>query len=201
MKHSTIAIRENSSEKVDFSRLIVSVRQTFGSRCEIVVGYPGLPNVVQEMRTGDALLFETPTDGVLEVRAMAMNSIQVELLVSQVSPRLGIVGGFVDDDPNNSPFTPAELNRITESIKDLKIGLGRRSEIAPEQLGLITRKLDEIQAASQRLGRKDWINHVAGTLTAMCVSAAFAPEVSKTIFRSVGSAFAWLFTNALIFLP
>ncbi|MFA5877742.1 MAG: hypothetical protein WC880_05305 [Candidatus Paceibacterota bacterium] len=197
MKQSIIVIKEKNSARTDIANLIVSVRIIYPNHFEIVVGSPGLRNVVADMNIGDAVLFETPNDGILEVRALSMDALKVELLVSQVSPRLGIVGALVDEDPNNSPFTSDELVHITQSITSVALELGQRSDIVPEQLELINRKLSEIEAASQRLGRKDWINYVAGTLTSMCVSAAFAPDVSKAIFQSVGSAFSWLFSNAL----
>jgi len=198
MKHTTVAVRKNTSTKVAIANLILSVRDTHGSHCEIVVGCPGLPNVVKDAKVGDAVLFETPDDGTYEVRALSMDYVKVELLVTQVSPRLGIGAGFADDDPNNSPFTPTEISKIAESVSKAKLDLNQRNNIAPEQLELISRKLDQIQAASERLGRKDWINYVAGTLTSMIVSAAFSPEVSKAIFQSVNSAFVWIFNNALL---
>jgi len=201
MKESTITIRENASGRPEFGRMIISVRQTNTSYCEVVIGYPGLPNVVQQMYNGDAVLYETTQDGILEVRVTALNSIQAEFLISQVSPRFGIIAGALEDDPNNSPFNDLELKRIKTSIESLKNQLKISAEFAPEQLSLINRKLDEIASASQRLGRKDWINYVAGTLTAMCISASFAPETTKHIFTLVNSAFSWLFTNSILLIP
>lgn len=200
MKHSTLVVREHTSGRVDFSKLILSVRLTSSSFCDVVIGYPGLPNVVQRMENGDAVLFQTTEDGVLEVRAIALNAVQAEFLVSQVSPRPGLIAGFVDEDPNNSAFSEAELARIAESISSLKTDLSQSVGASPEQLSLISRKLDEIQAASSRLGRKDWVNYVAGTITTMCVTAAFAPDVTKSLFKSLNAAFAWLFTNAAMLL-
>ena len=197
MKQTTIVIREKSSSKIDFSSVILSVRTTYGDHCEVVVGYPGLQNVLKDMHIGDAVLYETPIDGILEVRALTMDPTKVELLVSQVSPRLGIVGGFVDEGSNNSPFSPKELKQIASSVTKIKKELTQRDDIEAEQQELISRKLDEIQAASSRLGRKDWINYVTGTLTALCISAAFSPEVTKAIFVTANSAFSWLFDNAL----
>lgn len=197
MKQTTIVIKEKSSSKIDSSSVILSVRTTYGDHCEVVVGYPGLQNAVKDMKVGDAVLFETPSDGILEVRALAIDYVNVKLLVSQVSPRPGIVGGFVDEGPNNSPFLSNELAQIASSVTNIKKELTQRDDIAAEQQELIAKKLDEIQAASGRLGRKDWINYVTGTLTSVCISAAFSPEVTRAIFLTVNSAFSWLFDNAL----
>ncbi|WP_319406140.1 hypothetical protein [uncultured Desulfosarcina sp.] len=200
MKQETVVIKEGNSERLESTNIIISVRHTYGSKSEIVVGSPGLPNVNEEFLVGDALLFETPNDGVFELRALSMDTQQIEILISQVSPRLGIVGGFVDDDPNNTPFTPDELGKISESIKKLSADIKKTQKFTSEQLNLIDRKLIEIEDASQRLGRKDWINYVAGTLTTVCVSAAFAPDTSKALFKAVNTAFRWLFDNAILLL-
>ena len=88
MKQSTITVSDNESATlVDFADLIVTVRKLIGRQCEVLVGYPGLPGVVKNMRTGDAVLFETPKDGVLEVRVMTQSVYRAEFLVSQVSQK------------------------------------------------------------------------------------------------------------------
>lgn len=200
MKHNSIAVKANESGSPEFSSLIVSVRNAYVGRCEVVIGYPGLPNVEQKMETGDAALYQTTEDGTIEVRAVKLGMNQAEFLVTQVSPKIGLVAGLLDEDPNNSPFGEVELERIEQSIIELKDQLQRSSVFVPAQLSLINRTLDEMQSASRRLGRKDWINYVAGTMTAMCISASFAPDVTRNLFKSIGSAFDWLFANAPVLL-
>ncbi len=200
MKQTTITIEGQSSERLDFSNLILSVRETHSTRCVVVIGCPGLPNVIEDMRVGDAVLFETHNEGIFEIRVLSMDVHDVQLLISHISPRLGIVGGFIDDDPNNTPFTSIELDKIAESIKRIRADVDKIQDVTPEQINIISRKLSDIQDSSQRFGRKDWINYVVGTLTNLCVAAAFAPETSKALFKAVNSAFRWLFDNALILL-
>ena len=199
MKQARITVKERNSKQVGIANLIVSVRYINHSNhcCEVTVGCPGLPNAVQTMYTGDAILFETPSDGIVEARMMSHNAVEAEFLVTQVSPRLGISGGVVSDDPNNSAFSLAELDQIENSIKTIKTDLANSTDYSSEQLNLINRKLEEIQDASKRLGRKDWINYVAGSLTSLCISAAFAPEKTKELFKIVNNAFSWLLNNAL----
>jgi hypothetical protein len=164
--------------------------------CEVVIGYPGQPNVKQKLTVGDAVLYETTDGGILEVRATALHGTSAEFTVTEVAPRFGLGAGIVGDDPTNLPFTEAERERIAESIKEVKAELAASGRHTAEQLSLINRKLDEIAAASERLGRKDWLNYVAGSLTGLCISAAFAPDVTKSLFQAVNSAFSWLFNNA-----
>ena len=153
MKQSTITVNEYTTKRLDFPNLIISARTVFDSRCEVAVGYPGLPNALKNLKIGDAMLFESPNDGLIEVRLLSSKSgSQVELLLTQMSPRLGIMGGFTDNDQNNDPFTPNELAKVAESIKNIQIELKQNLSITPEQLDLIYRKLNDLQNASQRLG-------------------------------------------------
>ncbi len=201
MKQTSLTIRANRSGSPEFSKLVISVRSTSPeSGCVTVIGYPGSPNVVENMFNGDAALFETVEDGIFEVRAIAVDYSEVEFLITHISPRSGFAAGFIDEDPANLPFSDEERGRISDSIADLKRRLREESKISSEQFDLLGRKLDEIQSASERLGRKDWINYTAGTLTSVCIGASFAPDTTRQIFHAVSAAFAWLFTHAQILL-
>lgn len=200
MKDEIIAINEKSTGRVSFAKVLVSLRQTSGLDCEVLVGYPGLPSVIKRLRTGDAVLFESPNDGVLEVRVMSVASLSAEFLVTQVSPRPGLAAALTNDSPHNAAFTPEERAQIKESLSAISTAIETRTDVAPEQIDLIRRKLDEIHEASGRLGRKDWINYVAGSLTSLCISASFSPEVTKALFHAANGAFSWLFRSALAML-
>ena len=201
MKSTTLNIFENSSVQSELGTLIISVRTTYGNHCEVVIGSPGTPNVVQDMKTGDAVLFESPTEGILEVRALNMNTARAEFLVTQVSPRPGLMAGLTDEDPNNLKFTVTERRQIADSLNRVRSEIHKLQNISQEQVDLISRKLDEMNMASERLGRKDWINYVIGTLTSIGISAAFAPDTMRAVFHSVNAAFTWLFNSPVVFLP
>lgn len=196
MKNELVLIQKGNSGRVSFSHLIISLRNVTQKECVAAFGYPGLPNVLEKLCNGDAVLYETPTEGVLEARVFSLFNDSVEFLVTQVSPCPGLLAGATSADPNNSPFNDQELVKIQQSIVLIKDQLQHSSTFVPEQFGLISRKLDEIQEASRRMGRKDWINYVAGSLTTVCVSAAFAPEVTKGLFQIINNAFTWFFANA-----
>lgn len=201
MRKETIQIQTTKSGSVSFSHLIVSLKNLVAyARCSTVVGYPGLPNVKAQMELGDAMLYETTENGILEVRATAIHSSAVEFTVTQVSPRLGFGAALATSDPNNLPFADDERLRINESIDNVKANLQESGKYMEGQLSLIYRKLDEIYDASGRLGRKDWVTYVAGSLTSLCISAAFSPDETRSFFGTVNSAFSWLFTNATVFL-
>ena len=200
MKSSKLTIKAYSSGQIEFTGLIISLRANYGSFCQAVIGYPGLPNVERELRNGDAVLYETTESGTIEVRVLSVNAAQVEFLVTQVAPKIGLLAGGANVDPNNSPFNPEELQRVRKSLESLKSEIQRGALLAPEQFDLLSRKVDEIQSASERMNRKDWINYVAGSLTALCFHAAFAPEVTRQIFTAANSAFTWLFSTGILLL-
>ena len=66
MKSSTVAVLKNSSGRVEFANIIISLRNIYASSCEVVIGYPGLPNVEKELRNGDFVLYETVANGTVE---------------------------------------------------------------------------------------------------------------------------------------
>ncbi len=200
MKQVTVDIYDGSSEILDIGNIIISAVATYSNRAILAVGSPGLPNVKEELYTGDTVLFETPSDGVFEVRVLENTSSNVICLVSQISPRLGIAGGFTEIQQENTPFSNTEIEKISSSIKELKQHLSNEKDFSKSQVKHIDVKLNEIFDASKRMGRKDWMNYVAGSLTSLCITAAFDAKLTKTIFTSTNSVFRWLFDNALLLI-
>ena len=113
---------------------------------------------------------------------------------------MGLLAGAATTDPNNAPFSEMELKRVGESLASLKIAVKKGNYLAAEQFDLLTRKLDEIQAAATRMGRKDWITYVAGSLTSLCIAAAFAPDVTRKLFLATNEAFTWMFSTGILLL-
>ena len=205
MYQTEISVSERGSTKVENTKLIISIQKIIHSmhttECDVLIGCVGMPNSTHKMQVGDYVFFETTTDGTFEVRLMSIETGLGYFLVSQISPRSGLTAGIATDDVNNKSFSSSELERVVESISQLKSNLGQSSVFQKEQLDLIDRKLSEIEAASQRLGRKDWITYVAGALTSLCTTAAFSDEARKTLFISANEAFRWLFESAFVLLP
>jgi hypothetical protein len=191
-----LTISERNSVQSDQTGLIISAVHTFGSHAEIVVGRPGLPNLDADLTVGGAVLFETP-NGVFEVRVMTTSASQVTVLVTHISPRPGIAAGYIDQNPENTPFVREELDQIAASIKEIKMAMSARSDITPEQMRYLAEKLDEMQEASERLGRKDWIGYAIGTFTSIVVTAAFDPSAAKALLQTAGAALSWLFGSGL----
>lgn len=195
-----LLIRERDSAVAELGDIIVTATQTFTDRVELVVGRPGLPSLTQMLSVGAAVLYETP-EGVFEVRVLSTTSIQATVLVSHVARRPGIAAGFVDDNQANEPFAIDERARLSISINEIHLAMAERDDIAPEQLAFIANKLTDMEAAADRMGKKDWINLAIGTLTSTVVTIALDPVAAKALFLAADSALAWLLAGEMRLLP
>jgi hypothetical protein len=200
LDQETIEVRERSSSQAQKSGIIVTAAETSSYQAKLVVGRPGFPNVVKALEPGGALLYETP-DGLFEIRVMATYGTQVTVLLSHISPRQGIKAGFVDQDSENSPFTSIELTKIKASITEIERSIRARSDVSPEKVDFIARKLDYMQQASERMGRKDWINLALGTLSSAVAAAALPPDAARALFMAADAALSWLFGGGMTLLP
>jgi hypothetical protein len=201
MRQERIEVSSGTSEVAELGGLVITARGTAPDGATLVVGRPGLPNLVQRLSLGDALLFETPDSGIIEVRVLTSSHAAVALLLSEVSRRPGLAAGFVDQDASNSAFSAEELKQLADSLTQIRTEMSARSDLTPEQLSLISRKLDEMRDAAGRLGRRDWMNLAIGTLTGVVVNAALPPDVGRALFRAADLALSWLFSGALRILP
>ena len=192
-----VTVKASSSAKVSLGCLILSVRDTDNEAAVVVIGSTGLPNVIKKMAPGDAVLFESPTDGILEIRALSTNHLQAVFLVTRVSPRLGFAAGLTSDDATNATFQKDEIAQIKRGLEEIKLSMNSRDDVTKEQLDLLSRSLNEIGEASTRLGRKDWIMVVTGTLSNLCIGAAFSPQATQALFEFANQSLGWVFQNAL----
>jgi hypothetical protein len=65
MDNETVSVDERGTTHAKLGQLILSVVEisTISGTVEFVVGHVGLPNLNRETKTGAAVLFETPEDG------------------------------------------------------------------------------------------------------------------------------------------
>ena len=89
-----LAVSTGSSDVSQVGGLVLSVRSANPDNAVVVIGCPGLPNVVKDLQLGDAVLFESPTDGILEIRVMALLHGEAKFLITRVSPRLGFAAAL-----------------------------------------------------------------------------------------------------------
>lgn len=193
----TLTIPVLSSKEAHKHGLVISIRESDSRSALVIVGAPGLLNVEKKLHLGDAVLYETPTHGMIELRAMRISGIEVEVLLTRISPRLGLTGGLDPQSSQNAPFTADEIARIGSDLEAVKSKLAELPGISQEQLDLLGRGIQESIIASSRLGRKDWIMFVAGTLSNIVVGAAFSPEGAKALFTAMNQQLGWMLQHTL----
>jgi hypothetical protein len=164
---------------------------------DLVIGAPGLQNIKREMQLGDAVLYQMPDYGVVEVRVVRFHYGSVSLLITEVSPRRGFTAAYDSDEQENTSFGTDETTKISKGLANVATRMANRLDVTPQQCELLRAKLDEIADASTRIGRKDWIMFAAGTLTNVVVGAAFSPEAAKALFTALNDELSWVFQNAL----
>ena len=186
------------SKKVGIGGIVIGTLSSHEQSAKIVIGVPGLPNLTKELCLGDAVLYETPIDGIFEIRAVKLEkSYGPYLLITRVSPRMGLTASFESNDKFNTQFFDDEISKIYGGLKLAGQNIAERTDITSAQLELINRKLDEIATASKRLGRKDWVMFVAGSLTNLCTTTALSPDVTAAVFHAVNQHLGWVFQNAI----
>lgn len=196
-KQEILFVKHSKSVVSLIGGLVLSNRGSDSETVDMVIGSPGLPNVDKALYLGDAILFETLAEGLLEVRILSLDYKAVEVLVTRISPRLGMTAGLAPESEANTYFSKDELSEIKLRAADIVVGLTARTDVTKEQLNLVQRAIEDVVDASNRLGRKDWIMLVAGTFTNIVVGAAFAPEATKALFQLAQKSFGWVFQNAL----
>lgn len=192
-----VTIYQGKSHRSTSSSLILSARNLRNGFVNIVVGRAGMPNLVKEIEVGDAIIYETPDSGVLEVRNMYANTAYVDLLITQVSPRLGIAAGFISQDESNRKFQQSEIDKIAFCIKEIQDDVRHKLGLQSEQIDLLNRKLDEVISGSQRFGRKDWINFTSGTITGAIMNATIDVNTATDLLSIINDRFSWLFVDVL----
>jgi hypothetical protein len=106
-----------------------------------------------------------------------------------------LIAGIQHADSGNTPFTQDEQIQIAAQLLEIKKQLKTRFELTGEQITQVEKKLDEVAEAGKRMGRKDWLIYLLGTITALIITATVAAGVGEHIFAMVIQALGYLFTG------
>lgn len=82
---------------------------------------------------------------------------------------------------DNAPFTSAEQVQILERLKHIKQYLKDTYSLPEQQVVGIEQKLDAIQEASERVGRKDWLMMLYGAVFGMIVNDLVPPSIVQNV--------------------
>jgi hypothetical protein len=93
----------------------------------------------------------------------------------------------------NAPFAEDERRQIAAQFLEIQIKFNQ-FQLPLEQRSQVEERLDELEAASCRLGRKDWLIMLMTTLSPVVISDTLTPGLSRHIFTMAINDLIHLFT-------
>jgi hypothetical protein len=97
----------------------------------------------------------------------------------------GFFEGESRQDTSNTPFTGTEQAEISARIKKARDYARTSGELNSEQIARIETRLDHIEEASTRIGRKDWLMMFNGGILSLVLADTITPQVAQHIFMLV----------------
>lgn len=94
---------------------------------------------------------------------------------------------------DNRAFTALELTAIQAQLGTLKQYVIQNGDVQGNKLAILEGKIDYLVDASNRLGKKDWLNILIATLIGIVIAGIFAPDRAHELMDYGASLFAFLF--------
>jgi hypothetical protein len=95
----------------------------------------------------------------------------------------------------NQPFNPSERNTIAAQLHELKRYLLAGHQFQAEQAEFIEGQFKYLKEASERLGRKDWLNVALSGFVGLIVELALDPDKAKGLLAMAGTLFQWIWSG------
>lgn len=92
-----------------------------------------------------------------------------------------ILTGARYEDVENAPFNADEQAEIAEQLRQIKEFVKKTYSLSDSQRLSLEAKLDDIEAAAGRVGRKDWLLLVCGVMFSAIVTGLLPPEAVQEI--------------------
>jgi DNA-binding Lrp family transcriptional regulator len=113
-------------------------------------------------------------------------------LLAELQRERDILTGTRYEEVGNAPFSSEELAEIAEQLRQVKEHVSTAYALSEVQMLHLEAKLDDIEAAARRMGRKDWALWVSGALLGTFVQAVLPPEVLHHIIRMTVDGLGYL---------
>ena len=98
-------------------------------------------------------------------------------------------------DEANTLFTADEKAYVLIGINEIKKYLLTAHKVDPE---LVESRLNYLAEASDRVGRKDWINLLLSVLVGIVIQAALPQDATHELFRFVGMVLRQILRHPLL---
>jgi hypothetical protein len=104
-----------------------------------------------------------------------------------------ILPGAQYDDVENTPFSSSDQADIADQVRQIKEFVRNTYSLTEAQMRSLEATLDNIEAAAGRIGRKDWLLLVYGSMFSVIVTGLLPPGAVQTILQMALRGLAHLF--------
>lgn len=104
-----------------------------------------------------------------------------------------VLSGVEYEALSNAPFAPDEQSRIAALLREMKDYLDERYPLSEEEISEVEVRLDELDEATRRAGRKDWLLMFYGVMFTLIVTALLPPDDVQHIIAMVFHGLSDLF--------
>jgi hypothetical protein len=92
-----------------------------------------------------------------------------------------LLGGAQYESLENTPFTTDEQREISNQLREIKEVVKKTYSLTNEQMSGVEARLDDIEAASRRMGRKDWLLLFLGGIVTLVIAGLVSPDIAQHI--------------------
>jgi len=104
-----------------------------------------------------------------------------------------VIENFNSPD-DNRPFTIEEQKYVSKQLTELKAFIVSTMQPSPGNLLEVSSRIQYLEEAATRMGRKDWNGILIATLFGFIIAGIFAPDRAHELFAIAGELFKGLFT-------
>ncbi len=122
-------------------------------------------------------------------------------LWAQLQGETELLGAVFDEATENTPLTSAEQLAIAGQLRELRDYVSRTYSLSEAQTRLLEDKLDDLAAATGRVGRKDWLLMAAGLMLSYVLGAALPPEAARDILVTLLTSIGHILGSGPLGLP
>jgi hypothetical protein len=98
-----------------------------------------------------------------------------------------------EQSTGNAPFTDAEQADISAQINQIKDYIKAAHELTSEQISHVEIRLDQVEQASRRLGRKDWLMTFNGAVFSLILTDLITPQTAQHVIMMTIHGLSHLF--------
>jgi hypothetical protein len=107
--------------------------------------------------------------------------------------------GAASGETENSPFAASEQKQIAKDVEEIRQFVIATCRLTEAQSEFVNERFTYLIEASERVGRKDWINLAVSVLISHVLALAMPPETTRELFRFSARVLHWLFKGQLFF--